>query len=85
MNLRILDYNGRGLNDAHKVDLLRNYIQELDESADLILLQERKSHRNKAQKLCKLWPTRWSWTIEAEIGYNVDGTEGAGKGGFKGL
>lgn len=47
----------------------------------MIFIHEHKAHGSKAQDLCKkLWTNCSNWTIEAEFGYNTDGTKRAGEG-----
>lgn len=83
MMIKVITFNVRGLNDPRKVDRLRNYFQGNLGGADVILLQEHKLRDTKAANLGRsLFPKRKCWVLEAEPGYNVDGHEGAGKGGI---
>lgn len=83
MILQVVTFNVRGLNDSRKIDILKNYLQKPNGGADIILLQEHKLRGEKAANLGpKLLLKRKHWTLDAEAGYNVDGSEGAGRGGI---
>ena len=83
MLIKAITYNVRGLNDARKIQRLRHYFQTSSGWADIILLQEHKLRGEKADRLGRdLFPKWKYWMLEAEAGYNVDGQEGAGKGGI---
>ena len=83
MMIKIITFNVRGLNDPKKVDRLRNFFQNSQRGVDVIFLQEHKLRDTKAANLGRtLFPRRKCWVSEADPGYNVDGQEGAGKGGI---
>ena len=81
MIIKTITFNVRGLNEPRKIDKLRQYFQAIKGGIDVILLQEHKLQGEKATNLgIKLSPNGKSWTLE--IGYNINGLEGAGKGGI---
>ena len=83
MIIQAVTFNVRGLNDLRKLDRLRNYFQNINGGVDIILIQEHKLRGEKAANLgAKLFPKRKCWTLDADVGYNIDGQEGAGKGGI---
>lgn len=83
MILKIITFNVRGLNELRKIDRLRIYFQTIQGGTDVILIQEHKLRGEKATNLGKhLAPYGRCWTLEAEAGYNINGREGAGKGGI---
>lgn len=83
MMIKIVTFNVRGLNEPRKIDRLRQYFQNIQGGIDVILLQEHKLRGEKAANLGKhIFPNGKCWTQEADIGYNVNGLEGAGKGGI---
>lgn len=83
MIIKAITYNVRGLNDARKTDKLRHYLQNFPGGLDIILLQEHKLRGEKAAQLGrKLFPKHRCWTMEADLGYNIDGQAGAGRGGI---
>lgn len=83
MIIKVITFNVRGLNDPRKIDKLRQYFQNILGGADVILLQEHKLRGKKVTNLSqKLFSKSKCWALDAEIGYNVDGQEGVGKGGI---
>jgi hypothetical protein len=84
MNLNIISYNVRGLNDQMATDTLQHYLHILRPKPDIIMLQEHKLRNLQAQELgSKLWRGATTWCLEATMGYNNGPRDaGSGKGGL---
>jgi exonuclease III len=81
MNLNILSYNIRGLNNPAKVRKMKNYLRTLQPPCDILLLQEYKLCGINAHELGRsLWPDSACYILDAEPGYTL-APDGAGKGG----
>lgn len=82
MNLKILTFNVRGLNDKASLAMLQHYVRAVP-ALDVLLIQEHKLRRDAAVTLgTRLWQQAGVWTREDSPGYNHDGSDdGAGCGG----
>jgi exonuclease III len=83
MQLTILSYNIRGLNDPGAVGALQHYVKGLQLGVDIFMLQEHKLRNSQAQQLGRrLWRGAKTWCLEATVGYNnAPQDEGVGRGG----
>ena len=83
MIIKAITFNVRGLNEPRKIERLRQYFQNMQGGADIIMLQEHKLRGEKAGTLGKLlFPNGKCWIQKADQGYNINGSEGAGRGGI---
>lgn len=83
MIIKSVTFNVRGLNEPRKIERLRNYFKNMQGGADIIMLQEHKLRAEKAGTLGKqLFSNGKCWTQEADQGYNINGSVGAGRGGI---
>ena len=83
MKLQLMSLNVGGLNDLHKVDQLKSYINSIQPQIDIIMLPEHKLRSQKALELGRLLNSSPTYFFcEVELGYNNnDPSIGAGCGG----
>jgi exonuclease III len=71
MQLNLLSYNVRGLNDLAAVNALQHYVHSLQPKIDILMIQEYKLCNSQALQLGKrLWKGATTWCLEATVGYN---------------
>jgi exonuclease III len=84
MNLNLISYNVRGLNDQMALDTLHHYLHGIMPKIDILMLQEHKLRNTQALQLgAKLWRGATMWCLDATVGYNNGPLDaGASKGGL---